>query len=744
MLLNGMNTYKSINKLPVENDTRGVNQDPNAPVRNAYEQKFYDDITKYRDNWMYTQRLWVSVGGTPKGNFPYKETTNNWPIPGEYIDSSTRYLLLPFMNHGSLGIDISYIGQHSPETNIYPVYMTAEGSVVAVSDNEDTVYAAYSGTGCSANPKKFTVTDNAYGSFIALRNARWVCLNYKEVFLAPDGKYYNDKFAPAPNCVDVSCEEVSGTCAVVESPPCGNPCGVSCITHKKEHWNPRTNEWDTVIDCERKTQCESKPPLSTCIDNHDEFNNPENGLRGHAMIKVPDYEVMIAHLAPGNRDANVLYPDIEEGGSLAKLLLPKAYDWDGIDNFGKLVGFKFKASRGNLFTLPIANMGTDGSKEEREYYTNTPMIHYEVFRNYDTCVGGPVVTNPITMYSADASKLKEPYIGINKTSPPCELPYIPDGYDDACLVWDTQEGFHGIGDPFNNGVNLPTDKNIPDDPSIAKTSFQMPRIPGYEVPQKVVYAGYVAQEITEMHSCDGTAFKKIEPNPIPPSNPGRVDAQFNPVPEVVEVYAQVEKETGVPCEILAGIHFEEGGNSPTKDLQSGAPLGSRTLLESAQQTAAALIATVGRAPKAEPYWTLEETLRAISLYNGGGNRNCQKKDPSCTYPGLSSGRCGVGIGCDTDKSLCNCTEEVGSCRDACNNVFPWDFEYTYCDASGENPSNGWLGFDDPYAVNWWQSPYHDTMYVLYQYDCTQTKPLHPHGRPGVLTVAIAMYLGMAS
>lgn len=28
-------------------------------------------------------------------------------------------------------------------------------------------------------------------------------------------------------------------------------------------------------------------------------------------------------------------------------------------------------------------------------------------------------------------------------------------------------------------------------------------------------------------------------------------------PELEDVYAEFEKETGVPCEVLAGIHFEE-------------------------------------------------------------------------------------------------------------------------------------------------------------------------------------------
>ena len=64
--------------------------------------------------------------------------------------------------------------------------------------------------------------------------------------------------------------------------------------------------------------------------------------------------------------------------------------------------------------------------------------------------------------------------------------------------------------------------------------------------------------------------------------------------------------------------------------------------------------------------------------------------------------------------------------------FPYQFNYSYCPPAS-------TGYDDPYVTNLWKSPVHDQMYILYMYDCTQTKP-YIDTRPGTLTVAISLFL----
>jgi len=232
--------------------------------------------------------------------------------------------------------------------------------------------------------------------------------------------------------------------------------------------------------------------------------------------------------------------------------------------------------------------------------------------------------------------------------------------------------------------------------------------------------------------CGGEAFKKIDPNPAAPSAKATdfFVSTIEPTlsDEVISAYAEAEKQTGVPCEVLAGIHFEEGDNDPKKDLQSGAPLNGRSLTESAVQAAEELKGKAGG-----DITSMDQLAMALSYYNGGGNANCQASS-SYNCPSATSDQCGMTAACSTNTSACTCTgtAEAGSCRAACTAGFPYQFSYPYCP-----PSN--IGYDDPYVVNWWQSPQHDEMYLLYMYDCTQTRP-QIHTRPGSLTVAINLFL----
>ncbi len=247
-------------------------------------------------------------------------------------------------------------------------------------------------------------------------------------------------------------------------------------------------------------------------------------------------------------------------------------------------------------------------------------------------------------------------------------------------------------------------------------------------------------------TCTGEAFSKIAGDVTAPSDKaqsvwGEIESNLSANPDLVTAYSEAEKQTGVPCEVLAGIHYEEADNDPNKDLQSGGDLAGRSLTESAIQAANELSAKVGSLTD------LNSLIKALSWYNGGGNSNCQAGGSnSCTS--TTNGRCGSTVSCgklspsasiEEIAKTCTCGvsrseggAEPGSCRDSCQNGFPFQFSYNYCPP----PTTG---YDDPYVTNWWKSPEHDNMYLLYMYDCTATKP-QIHERPGSLTVAIMYYL----
>jgi len=242
-------------------------------------------------------------------------------------------------------------------------------------------------------------------------------------------------------------------------------------------------------------------------------------------------------------------------------------------------------------------------------------------------------------------------------------------------------------------------------------------------------------------SCTGEAFKKIDPNPTRPSAKAEnyfnsnIKTKLDADKSLTEAYAKAEEQTGVPCEVLAGIHFEEANNDPTLDLQSGASLGGRSLTESAVAAAEELLEKAGGSIN-----NMTTLIKALSYYNGGGNQNCQSGGSNnCA----STNQCGMTVACATDTTCatspgtcaCNCNggvQEPGSCRATCASGFPYQFNYTFCAPKS-------IGYDDPYVTNWWISPEHDTMYLLYTYDCTATTPtIHDH--PGSLTAAISLFL----
>lgn len=183
-------------------------------------------------------------------------------------------------------------------------------------------------------------------------------------------------------------------------------------------------------------------------------------------------------------------------------------------------------------------------------------------------------------------------------------------------------------------------------------------------------------------SC-GEGFKKFNP---PDSTTAKAKEYFdlyirpNLTDDLMEVYAEAEAKTGVPCEVLAGVHFEEGDNNPNKSLQNGGPLNGRALLDSAIQAGNEIKAKVGG--KLDD---LDSIITALSRYNGGGNSNCGR-EPRYRGP------------CPPPE-----------------------------------------GFDDPYATSWIDSG-HESLYLIYCWDYTQCPQPYPDfQRPGSLTVAIELF-----
>ena len=135
--------------------------------------------------------------------------------------------------------------------------------------------------------------------------------------------------------------------------------------------------------------------------------------------------------------------------------------------------------------------------------------------------------------------------------------------------------------------------------------------------------------------CDGQAFAKVTGLPEYSDIPNQAKSYFSEfivpkiTPELVEAYGQAQAATGIPCEIIAGIHYIEGGMSPEQSVFDGA----KTLRGgnlAADATAAMehfkdKLGQSGVAP-AQVELNFENLVQALSDYNGGGNANCSSND----------------------------------------------------------------------------------------------------------------------
>ncbi len=127
--------------------------------------------------------------------------------------------------------------------------------------------------------------------------------------------------------------------------------------------------------------------------------------------------------------------------------------------------------------------------------------------------------------------------------------------------------------------------------------------------------------------CNGEAFKNIKGLPPASQIPEFAKNMFNSdiapriTPELIEAYEYAEQETGIPCEVVAGIHWTEAGLDPNGSVFSGAPL-STSLKEDAKAAMEHLIKDDWPGNFDKNNIQYEDLVEAIGNYNGPGNMNC--------------------------------------------------------------------------------------------------------------------------
>ncbi|RJQ24460.1 hypothetical protein C4577_07815 [Candidatus Parcubacteria bacterium] len=208
-----------------------------------------------------------------------------------------------------------------------------------------------------------------------------------------------------------------------------------------------------------------------------------------------------------------------------------------------------------------------------------------------------------------------------------------------------------------------------------------------------------------------SSLASLLPNPLPQTTTQGQQAIQNALSQFnknnLNVYQQASSITDLPWEVLAGIHYIEGGFGSNNSLVSGRQIGNvepdipkgacdgqvngpgipipisggcgfKSLLDSAIYAGFHLVGKIGRKPQ-----SFQDITTALSRYNGGGNGNCGEDVPY-------------------SNSLDNCP--------------PLFF-----------------GEDDPYALSYFDTK-HDNMYLIYCGDLTKCVNQRAFVRPGALTI----------
>lgn len=211
--------------------------------------------------------------------------------------------------------------------------------------------------------------------------------------------------------------------------------------------------------------------------------------------------------------------------------------------------------------------------------------------------------------------------------------------------------------------------------------------------------------------CDGQLFASQLPDLVAKSVNPQAEIDINEVigngnlDASMGVYAKIQEETGIPCEILAGIHYVEDANDPNGSLWNGGgpPVGG-SLESDARVTAQKLLTNLGGRTDLSSY------TYAITQHNGQGNRNCYS----------------------LDLFYCFNSQYIPTGWAGC---------------SSPTPEYGDL-WDSPYALAF-VDPAHEGMYLIYKYDgdvCRENKDCSCYFQPptlklgsGVLAFARAFY-----
>ncbi len=410
------------------------------------------------------------VGGPPVGG-----TTWGWTIPDNYADYGTRTVMLDYNNHQCsksgtpYAVDLSVF--NSPNDFI-PVYSTLNGTVIeALGSDPATQIKA---PDCTAGSSK---NCDGYGNFVRIRNTRWASVNAVKLFtdtnVCPVGKrlptydsvkdqrcmtglYTDDNCPikcienPAPltkTCPGVATNDVSGCL------PKGCPANSEPYLDEDSLNHFCTTTWTTPlppIPAVPTTTCtlmycyETKynPTYSnqytSCMTGMQpgEFRNqvisdkcgydsqgaaipaksgkPDptcNGIKGDkqyvdmANVHIANYDVVIAHLTSGSMtgltaDAKTFVPGVFTPGYGDQLKVKDITNWSQIGTMG------------------ASGYYWDGGKNQYVSNTQTPMVHYEVWRNNacDAKLSSPttnmVVVNPATFIGQKTSSL------VHQNSPP--------------------------------------------------------------------------------------------------------------------------------------------------------------------------------------------------------------------------------------------------------------------------------------------------------------------------------------
>lgn len=146
--------------------------------------------------------------------------------------------------------------------------------------------------------------------------------------------------------------------------------------------------------------------------------------------------------------------------------------------------------------------------------------------------------------------------------------------------------------------------------------------------------------------CDGALFEEqLGSMNVPAEVQAAFDSEVRPkleqYPELLEAYAAGQAATGtIPCEILAGIHYNEGANNPNTPIWDPARGFQGGTLESdavfaanrLQQQIDGLFGSCTQPNGVDYDNNLEGYIAGVTLHNGCGNLNCNPDRYDC-YPG---------------------------------------------------------------------------------------------------------------